>query len=114
MGDGVLAYFGYPRAQEHDAERAVLAGLGLVHAVEELTTPLGQTLASRVGIDTGLVVVGDLIGEGAAQEEAVVGDTPNRAARLQALAGPGSVLISSHTKRLLGGAFTCEDLGGRP
>jgi class 3 adenylate cyclase/tetratricopeptide (TPR) repeat protein len=111
MGDGVLAYFGYPRAHEHDAERAVLAGLGLVHAVEELTTPLGQTLASRVGIDTGLVVVGDLIGEGAAQEEAVVGDTPNRAARLQALAEPGSVLISNHTKRLLGGAFTCEDLG---
>ncbi len=111
MGDGVLAYFGYPQAHEYDAGSAVRAGLELTQAVGKVTTPLGHPLASRVGIDTGLVVVGDLIGEGAAQEEAVVGDTPNRAARLQALAEPGSVLISTDTKRLLGGVFTCEDLG---
>ena len=86
MGDGVLAYFGYPRAHEDDAERAVLAGLAAVQAVGRLRTPDGETLAARVGIATGLVVIGDLIGEGAAQEEAVVGETPNLAARLQALA----------------------------
>jgi class 3 adenylate cyclase len=113
MGDSVLAYFGYPQAHEDDAERAVRAGLELARAVERLTTPDGQTLATRVGIDTGLVVVGDLIGEGAAQEEAVVGDTPNRAARLQAAAEPGAVLISVNTKRLLGGVFTYEDLGAQ-
>jgi class 3 adenylate cyclase len=113
MGDSVLAYFGYPQAHEDDAERAVRAGLELVRAVARLATPVGQALASRVGIDTGLVVVGDLIGEGAAQEEAVVGDTPNRAARLQALAEPSTVLISANTKRLLGGVFTYDDLGAQ-
>ena len=113
MGDSVLAYFGYPQAHEDDAERAVRAGLELVRAVARLTAPDGQSLATRVGIDTGLVVVGDLIGEGAAQEEAVVGDTPNRAARLQAAAEPGAVLISASTKRLLGAVFTYDDLGAQ-
>jgi class 3 adenylate cyclase len=83
MGDGVLVYFGYPRADEHDAERAVRAGLALVEAVGGLDTAAGPRLQVRVGIGTGLVVVGDLIGQGAAQEQAVVGETPNLAARLQ-------------------------------
>jgi class 3 adenylate cyclase len=83
MGDGVLAYFGYPQAHEHDAEHAVRAGLALVEAVPKLTTVAGVPLQVRVGIATGLVVVGDLIGAGAAQEQAVVGETPNLAARLQ-------------------------------
>src|SRR5438045_7289709 len=91
MGDGVLAYFGYPRAHEHDAERAVQAGLALVEAVPGLDTAVGVPLRVRVGIATGLVVVGDLIGKGAAQEQAVVGETPNLAARLQALAERGAV-----------------------
>jgi class 3 adenylate cyclase len=87
MGDGVLAYFGYPQAHEHDAERAVRAGLALVKAVPKLAITAGPPLQVRVGIATGLVVVGDLIGAGAAHEQAVVGETPNLAARLQALAG---------------------------
>jgi class 3 adenylate cyclase/tetratricopeptide (TPR) repeat protein len=111
MGDGVLAYFGYPRADEHDAERAVRAGLTLVEAVAGLDGATGAPLQVRVGIGTGLVVVGDLIGEGAAQEEAVVGETPNLAARLQALAGPGTVVIGPRTRRLTGGLFDYEDLG---
>lgn len=86
MGDGVLAYFGYPQAHEHDAERAVRAGLALIEAVPKLKTAAGVPLQVRVGIATGLVVVGDLIGAGAAQEHDVVGETPNLAARLQALA----------------------------
>jgi class 3 adenylate cyclase/tetratricopeptide (TPR) repeat protein len=110
MGDGVLAYFGYPKAHEDDAERAVRAGLALVQAVRALDAA-GRPLAARVGIATGLVVVGDLIGEGAAQEEAVVGETPNLAARLQAQAGPGAVVISQATRRLLGGLFELDDLG---
>ncbi len=89
MGDGVLVYFGYPQAHEHDAERAVQAGLALVEAVGRLNTAAGVPLQVRVGIATGLVVVGDLIGAGAAQEQAVVGETPNLAARLQALAEHG-------------------------
>ena len=89
MGDGVLAYFGYPRAHEDDAERAVRAVLALTEAVARLATPTDQALAARIGIATGLVVVGDLVGEGAAQEQAVVGDTPNLAARLQGVAQPG-------------------------
>jgi class 3 adenylate cyclase/predicted ATPase len=111
MGDGVLAYFGYPRAHEDDAERAVRAGLALVEAVGELAAPAGEPLATRIGIATGLVVVGDLIGEGASAEETVVGDTPNLAARLQALATPDAVVIAPATRRLLGGLFECEDLG---
>jgi class 3 adenylate cyclase/tetratricopeptide (TPR) repeat protein len=111
MGDGVLAYFGYPQAHEHDAERAVRAGLSLVEALPRLATHAGSPLQVRVGIATGLVVVGDLIGAGAAQEQAVVGDTPNLAARLQALAEPGAVVIASSTRRLTGGLFEYRDLG---
>jgi predicted ATPase/class 3 adenylate cyclase len=111
MGDGVLAYFGYPQAHEHDAERAVRAGLNLVETVPKLTTHAGSPLQVRVGIATGLVVVGDLIGTGAAQEQAVVGETPNLAARLQALAEPGAVVIASSTRRLTGGLFEYRDLG---
>ena len=111
MGDGALAYFGYPRAHEDDAERAVRAGLNLVQVISKLHTPDGQSLAARIGIATGLVVVGDLIGEGAAQEEAVVGETPNLAARLQTLAEPGSVVIGGGTRRLLGDLFELSDLG---
>jgi class 3 adenylate cyclase len=111
MGDGVLAYFGYPQAHEHDAERAVRAGLALVDAVAKLTTAARVPLQARVGIATGLVVVGDLIGAGAAREQAVVGETPNLAARLQALAEPGAVVIASITRRLTGGLFEYRDLG---
>jgi class 3 adenylate cyclase/predicted ATPase len=110
MGDGVLAYFGWPKAHEDDAERAVRAGLALVRAVAELAAA-GQPLAARIGIATGPVVVGDLIGEGEAQERAVVGETPNLAARLQALADPGSVVISQATRRLVGRLFALSDLG---
>jgi Adenylate and Guanylate cyclase catalytic domain len=99
MGDGVLAYFGYPRAHEHDAERAIRAGLALVEAVPKLKTAAAIPLQVRVGIATGLVVVGDLIGAGAAQEQAVVGETPNLAARLQGLAAPGAVVISANGPR---------------
>jgi class 3 adenylate cyclase len=111
MGDGVLAYFGYPRADEHDAERAVRAALKLVEKVAGLDTAAAAPLQLRVGIATGLVVVGDLIGEGAAQEQAVVGETPNLAARLQALAEPGAVVIAPSTRRLTGGLFEYVDLG---
>ena len=93
MGDGVLAYFGYPRAHEDEAERAVRAGLAVVAAMHSLRSTHGETLAARVGIATGPVVVGELIGEGAAREETVVGDTPNLAARLQNLAEPGTVCL---------------------
>jgi class 3 adenylate cyclase/tetratricopeptide (TPR) repeat protein len=111
MGDGVLAYFGYPKAHEHDAECAVRAGLNLVEAVPKPATNAGSPMQVRVGIATGLVVVGDLIGAGAAQEQAVVGETPNLAARLQALAEPGTVVIASSTRRLTGGLFEYRDLG---
>ena len=111
MGDGILAYFGYPQAHEHDAERAVRAGLALVEAVPKLETAAGVPWQVRVGIATGLVVVGDLVGSGAAQEQAVVGETPNLAARLQALAEPGVVVIGSSTRRLTGGLFEYRDLG---
>jgi class 3 adenylate cyclase/predicted ATPase len=111
MGDGVLAYFGWPQAHEDAAERAVRAGLAVVQAVARLNTPTGEPLACRVGIATGLVVVGDLIGAGAAREEAVVGETPNLAARLQALAVPGAVVIAPGTHRLVGGLFELDDLG---
>jgi class 3 adenylate cyclase/tetratricopeptide (TPR) repeat protein len=111
MGDGVLAYFGYPKAHEHDAERAVGAGLALIEAVPKLDIGAGVSLQVRVGIATGLVVVGDLIGSGAAQEQAVVGETPNLAARLQALAEPGSVVLASSTRKLTRGLFKYRDLG---
>ena len=113
MGDGVLAYFGWPRAHEDEAERAVRAGLALTQAIGQLETPTGETLAARVGIATGLVVVGDLVGEGAAQEEAVVGETPNLAARLQGLAEPGQIVIAEGTRRLLGDLFDLADLGAQ-
>jgi class 3 adenylate cyclase/predicted ATPase len=111
MGDGVLAYFGYPQAHEHDAERAVLAGLAVVEAVPKIKTTAEVPLQVRVGIATGLVVVGDLIGAGAAQEQAVVGETPNLAARLQGIAEPGGVIIADSTRRLLGNLFELRDLG---
>ncbi|MFO1048412.1 MAG: adenylate/guanylate cyclase domain-containing protein [Geminicoccaceae bacterium] len=105
MGDGVLAYFGWPRAHEDEAERAVRTGLSLVDMVPRLATPAGEPLAARVGIATGLVVVGDLLGEGAAREEAIVGETPNLAARLQESAAPGGVVVADGTRRLLGEMF---------
>jgi class 3 adenylate cyclase/predicted ATPase len=110
MGDGVLAYFGWPQAHEDDAERAVRAGLALVQTVAALEVA-GRRLAARIGIATGLVVVGERVGEGEAQERAVVGETPNLAARLQALAPPGSVVISQATRRLVGDLFELTDLG---
>jgi class 3 adenylate cyclase/predicted ATPase len=113
MGDGVLAYFGYPQAHEHDAERAVRAGLALVEAVPKLTTAAAACLQVRVGIATGLVVVGDLIGSGEAQERGIVGETPNLAARLQGIAEPNAVVIADSTRRLLGDLFELEDLGSR-
>jgi class 3 adenylate cyclase len=113
MGDGVLAYFGYPQAHEHDAERAVFAGLAVVEAAPKLKTAAGTPLEVRVGIATGLVVVGDLIGSGEAQERGVVGDTPNLAARLQTLAEPNMVVIADSTRRLLGNLFELKDLGPR-
>jgi class 3 adenylate cyclase len=109
MGDGVLVYFGYPQAHEDDAERAVRAGLGLVAAVGDLKTH--APLQTRVGIATGLVVVGDLIGSGASQEHAIVGETPNLAARLQGVAEPNSVVIAESTRKLVGNLFELEDLG---
>ena len=110
MGDGVLVYFGYPSAHEDDAERAVRAGLGLIETVERLAVK-SVTLQARVGIATGLVIVGDLIGEGSAQEQSVVGETPNLAARLQALAEPDTVVIAAATRRLVGDLFEYRDLG---
>jgi class 3 adenylate cyclase len=103
MGDGVLVYFGYPHAHEDDAERAVRAGLKLVAAVSDVKTH--AALQTRVGIATGLVVVGDLIGSGASQEQAIVGETPNLAARLQGIAEPNSVVIAESTRRLVGNLF---------
>jgi class 3 adenylate cyclase len=110
MGDGVLAYFGYPRAHEDDAERAVRAGLGVIDVVGHLDVK-SVKLQARVGIATGLVVVGDLTGEGSAQEQSVVGETPNLAARLQALAEPGAAVIAPTTRQLLGNLFEYRDLG---
>jgi class 3 adenylate cyclase/predicted ATPase len=109
MGDGVLVYFGYPEAHEDDAERAARAGLAVIDAVGELATQ--EPLNVRIGIATGLVVVGDLIGAGAAQERGVVGETPNLAARLQALARPGTLVVADSTRRQIGMLFEIEDLG---
>src|SRR5262249_53784819 len=111
MGDGVLAYFGYPRAHEDDTERAVRAGLEIKAAVESLETRGKEPLAVRSGVATGLVVVGDLVGEGSAHEQAVVGETPNLAARLQALAEPGQIVLAGATRRLIGDLFRLRDLG---
>ena len=111
MGDGVLVYFGYPQAHEDDAERAVRAGLELVKAVSGLKTK--KVLQTRVGIATGLVVVGDLIGSGASREQAIVGETPNLAARLQGIAEPNTVVIAESTRKLVGNLFELEDLGAQ-
>src|SRR5271169_6612119 len=111
MGDGVLIYFGYPQAHEDDAERAVRAGLELVAAVGGVKTH--TALRTRVGIATGLVVVGDLIGSGASREQAIVGETPNLAARLQGMAEPNSVVIAESTRKLLGNLFELEGLGSQ-
>src|ERR1700723_4818950 len=111
MGDGVLIYFGYPQAHEDDAERAVRAGLKLIAAVSGLKTC--ALLQTRIGIATGLVVVGDLIGSGASQEQAIVGETPNLAARLQGIAEPNVVVVAEGTRRLLANLFELEDLGAK-
>jgi class 3 adenylate cyclase/predicted ATPase len=112
MGDGVLVYFGYPEAHEDDSERAARAGLAVIDAVGRLATQ--EPLNVRIGIATGLVVVGDLIGAGAAQERGVVGETPNLAARLQALARPGTLVVADSTRRQIGALFEIEDLGPQP
>ena len=111
MGDGVLVYFGYPQAHEDDAERAVRAGLELVAAVTGLKTH--AALQTRVGIATGLVVVGDLIGSGASQQQAIIGETPNLAARLQGIAEPNSTVIAESTRKLVGNLFELQDLGAQ-
>jgi class 3 adenylate cyclase/tetratricopeptide (TPR) repeat protein len=110
-GDGILAYFGYPLAHEDDAERTVRAGLDIIAAVARLETRAGEPLAVRIGIATGVVVIGDLSREGALREHAVVGEAPNLAARLQALAEPGTVVVAASTRRLLGDLFRLRDLG---
>ena len=111
MGDGVLAYFGFPRAYEDAAERAVRAALAMVAEVSNIACPDGAALQTRIGVATGLVVVGEIVGAGAARETAIVGQTPNLAARLQALAAPDAILISGATERLLGGMFELEAAG---
>jgi class 3 adenylate cyclase/tetratricopeptide (TPR) repeat protein len=110
-GDGILAYFGYPIAHEDGAERTVRAGLDIIAAVAQLETRAGESLAVRIGIATGLVVIGDVSRGGALREHAVVGDTPNLAARLQALAEPGTIVVAASTRRLLGDVFRLRDLG---
>jgi class 3 adenylate cyclase/tetratricopeptide (TPR) repeat protein len=110
-GDGILAYFGYPIAHEDDAERTVRAGLDIIAAVGRLETRAAEPLAVRIGIATGLVVVGDLSREGGLREHAVVGETPNVAARLQPLAEPGTIVVATSTRRLLGDRFHLRDLG---
>src|SRR6266567_2650111 len=111
MGDGVLAYFGFPTAHEDNAERAVKAALEMVESVSALAIPIAEKLEVRIGIASGLVVVGDLIGEGSAREFALVGDAPNVAARLEALAEPNQILVAPRTRHLLGGLFEFADLG---
>jgi class 3 adenylate cyclase/predicted ATPase len=111
LGDGVLVYFGYPQAHEDDAERAVRAGLDLIGAVSSLKTR--APLQTRIGIATGIVVVGDLMRSGNAQERGIVGETPNLAARLQGIAEPNTVVIAESTRNLLGNLFELEDLGSK-
>ena len=115
MGDGMLVYFGYPKAHEDDAERAVRAGLDVLGSVASLNAEVGKkhgvVLAVRIGVATGPVVVGDMIGEGAAEEAAVVGETPNLAARLQGVAQPNQFVIGSATRELVGDLFALDDLG---
>ncbi len=111
MGDGALIYFGYPQAHEDDAERAVRAGLELIAAVSAIKAR--EPLQTRVGVATGMVVVGDLIGSGEAQERGIVGETPNLAARLQGIAEPNTMVIAEGTRKLLGNLFELEDLGAK-
>jgi class 3 adenylate cyclase len=111
LGDGVLAFFGWPRAYEDQAERAVRSGLAAVKAVAKLKAEDGQTLEARVGIATGQVVIGDIVGETATEADAVSGETPNLAARLQGVAAPGQVVIGTTTRLLIGETFDLEDLG---
>ena len=111
MGDGVLAYFGWPASHEHEAERAVKAGLAVASAIASLATRAPEPLSARVGIATGPVVVGDLVGTEEARERSVVGNTPNLAARLQGLADAGSVIVADATRRLLGNLFAYRELG---
>jgi class 3 adenylate cyclase/tetratricopeptide (TPR) repeat protein len=111
LGDGVLAYFGWPMAYEDHAERAIRAGLAAIAGVESLKTPAGAPLRSRVGIASGRVVVGDLAGGGVLDRGQVAGETPNLAARLQGVAEPGQIVIADNTRRLAGHAFELEDLG---
>jgi len=113
LGDGVLVYFGWPRAHEDDAERAVRAGLDVIASLVDAGSVNGPDLEARVGIATGGVVVGDLVGDGVTEADAVSGETPNLAARLQQEAAPGSVVVAESTRRLLGGVFECEDFGQR-
>jgi class 3 adenylate cyclase len=114
MGDGMLVYFGFPRANEDDAERAVRTALAMVHAVAQLRDGAGAALRVRVGIATGLVVVGDLLGEGVAQEHQAIGETPNLAARLQGLAEPNDVVVDGTTRSLLGELFEYRAFGSVP
>ncbi|NDW46363.1 adenylate/guanylate cyclase domain-containing protein [Ruegeria sp. PrR005] len=111
MGDGVMCYFGWPRAGEDDAERAVRAGLAIIDSVRATKAPDGSALATRIGVATGVVIVGDLIGSGATQEAAVVGETPNLAARLQGVAGPNQLVLPSETRRLLGQNYKLTSIG---
>ena len=113
VGDGILSYFGYPSAHEDDAERAVRAGLEITAAVQAIDVQPGLRLEVRIGIATGLVVVGDLIAKGASSRLEVIGETPNLAARMQAFAEPGTVIIASSTRRLLGNLFELRELGTR-
>src|SRR5262249_29536605 len=108
---GVLVYFGYPEAHEDDAERAVRAGIELIAAMTSHKSPV--SLQTRIGIATGVVVVGDLVGSGEAQERGIVGETPNLAARLQGIAEPNTVVIAESTRKLLGNLFELEDLGAK-
>lgn len=113
MGDGVLCYFGWPKAHEDDAARAVRAGLDILEELEGIVAPDRRPITAHIGVSTGLVIVGDLLGEGAAQEEVAVGETPNLAARMQELAEPGSLVVSENTRRRLGVAFEVINLGPR-
>ncbi|MHC4094403.1 MAG: adenylate/guanylate cyclase domain-containing protein, partial [Planctomycetota bacterium] len=115
MGDGILVYFGYPKSLERNAERAIRSALEIVEAMVGLNADLGRSkgvdLAVRIGIGTGLVVVGDIVGEGLAQERTVIGEAPNVAARLQGVARRNGIVVGSHSKEVAGDAFDYEDLG---
>ena len=111
MGDGLLVYFGYPQAHEDDAERAIRTGIDIIDNVADLSVRSGRGLQVRIGVSTGMVVVGDIVGEGASEERAVVGDAPNLAARLQGAATPSSIYLSESTRRLVEGRFELENLG---